>query len=949
MGLSFAQGLPGGLPLPAPAVAWNTSALQGVKTFINEPFRFEFLMDRGAGTKETARLEADRLVKYFLTALALPEKDLWVNLSPNEPDRILTPAFARTLMGRDLLAQDLVLKKLTGSLMAPDNETGRKFWDKVYARLKERFGLAAADIPIDTINKVWIVPGKAVVYEKNSEAAGPHGVSALILEAHLKVMAEADHAATSPTSQPMNMKATEGINLSPNTTLARDVLREVVIPALEDEVNNGKDFAPLRQAYHSLILAAWYKRKIRESLVARSYVDTRKTQGVERPNNVGEVSPQKIYQDYLAAYRDGLKGTVIEEADHDTGELIPRKYATGGILGDMSQLIVSTDAAAAQEKVLSFSALQRIGVCARPSLPAVRPFAADLPGQLNELERMLSGRKQVNGFFWPQSNEEGVGEILQQLDRRPGKGSGIHLGTSSLLNLSIAAARRSQAVVIVDINRNVTSFWRMVRAVILSPEMADVSRPLAERRRAFMLKLVRAVLNDRLLAPYLADDTLLDRDKIERMADEPDSWLSSDDSFAFVQRLFKEGKVVNLTMDLLETEGVHGIQGWMRRYNLRADTMYLSNIMDVVSGRVEYPAYPVGDGSKVAVLNDHIRLLTDGLTALIESREESEGLVLSVRDASQRLNMDRPQSIERDKAEMALGWIKDINARLLRHGGAPVVSLAPLTFLEVKRAVKTAFAPRLAVKVLSVMVSMKCFVKVDGEWMLRTDYPDLSARLQEAFPRKAVVPMLMKRLCVIKGLGGILSAHSFGDGLLMVQSGRMLVARGSDEGRMKGFDLMTQGVQILERKFDANLPVLQEIMGIERPDQFDGLLKKYKGTYQSPVPSQNLLQFLLVHHFGAHGKKGMRGFADFKADIRELIAGWPAAAYGIRTLIAQTEAARRVPVPAAEKGGIDFDTSKVDLEVHPAAAQAFQLTGLLPVIVSIRPAGALTDFAAGVK
>ena len=59
-----------------------------------------------------------RLVKYFLAALTIPEKDLWVNLSPYEKDRVITDEFGSTEMGRDLLAQDYMLKQLTSSLIS---------------------------------------------------------------------------------------------------------------------------------------------------------------------------------------------------------------------------------------------------------------------------------------------------------------------------------------------------------------------------------------------------------------------------------------------------------------------------------------------------------------------------------------------------------------------------------------------------------------------------------------------------------------------------------------------------------------------------------------------------------------------------------------------------------------------------------------------------------------
>ncbi|MCK5579962.1 MAG: hypothetical protein KAJ18_01670 [Candidatus Omnitrophica bacterium] len=71
-------------------------------------------------------------------------------------------------MGRDLLAQDYLLKQLTASLMYPEDELGKKFWDRVYAKAKEKYG--HTNIPMDTFNKVWIVPEKAVVYENGDTA-----------------------------------------------------------------------------------------------------------------------------------------------------------------------------------------------------------------------------------------------------------------------------------------------------------------------------------------------------------------------------------------------------------------------------------------------------------------------------------------------------------------------------------------------------------------------------------------------------------------------------------------------------------------------------------------------------------------------------------------------------------------------------------------------------------
>jgi len=65
--------------------------------------------------------------------------------------RIVPEAFGQTEMGRDLLAQDYILKQITATLLYPEGETGKAFWAKVYQQAQEKFG--TTDIPVDTSNK----------------------------------------------------------------------------------------------------------------------------------------------------------------------------------------------------------------------------------------------------------------------------------------------------------------------------------------------------------------------------------------------------------------------------------------------------------------------------------------------------------------------------------------------------------------------------------------------------------------------------------------------------------------------------------------------------------------------------------------------------------------------------------------------------------------------------
>ena len=162
------------LSLPAPgqmmtlSSAFKPLVLKGLRIYPHDPFKFDFILDPGQQIQprfreqDLLKKESEKLVKYFLASLTIPEEDVWVNLSPYEKDRIIPEAFGQTEMGRDLLAQDYLLKQIMASLLYPEGETGKKFWQKVYALAQEKYG--TTDIPVDMFNKVWIVPDKAEVY-----------------------------------------------------------------------------------------------------------------------------------------------------------------------------------------------------------------------------------------------------------------------------------------------------------------------------------------------------------------------------------------------------------------------------------------------------------------------------------------------------------------------------------------------------------------------------------------------------------------------------------------------------------------------------------------------------------------------------------------------------------------------------------------------------------------
>jgi len=322
---SFAQTLLN-LPVPgvmvAPTPAYVPPILKGMKIFPDNPLRFDFIVDTGDSTiqGEELKKESEKLIRYFLASLTTPEKDLWVNLSPYEKDRIIPDKFGTTEMGRDLLAQDYILKQLTASLIYPEEGLGKEFWDRVYKKANELYG--TTNIPINTFNKVWIVPAKAVVYETKD--------TAFVVESHLKVMLEGDYLAL---QNNLNKKEI-GTDKLPDTQVkelsdaSSQIVKDVILPGIEKEINEGQNFASLRQIYHSLILSVWYKKRLKDSILGRVYVDKNKVAGVDVEDK--EVR-QKIYNQYLEAFKKGVYDYIKQDEDVYLNKTVQRRYVSGGV------------------------------------------------------------------------------------------------------------------------------------------------------------------------------------------------------------------------------------------------------------------------------------------------------------------------------------------------------------------------------------------------------------------------------------------------------------------------------------------------------------------------------------------------------------------------------------------------------------------------------------------
>lgn len=374
--------------LPAPGTMVGISeafvplALKGLIVNPQRPLEFQFIIDTGKGPQDAAAIkdEAGQLIKYFLAGLTIPEGDLWVNLSPYEKSRMIPQALGQTELGRDLLAQDYLLKQLTASLIYPENDLGKEFWSRVYARARARFG--TTDFPVNTFNKVWIMPDQAQVFE--------NGSAAYVTKSTLRVLLDEDYLAE------RKHQAAKASGIS------SQVVRQIVIPEIEKEVNAGKNFAPLRQIYQGLILAKWYKETIQNALLDTLYTNKKKVAGV----NVDDPAVKEaIYERYLKAYKTGAFNLIKEDTSPD-GQVIPRKYFSGGITKlEPDHIDRSGDAAMISSNVRG--ALLALTV----SLAAVTPA---LQVQSNEQAPAILAQTQSNGTA-PSLSKQRVDQLIEVL------------------------------------------------------------------------------------------------------------------------------------------------------------------------------------------------------------------------------------------------------------------------------------------------------------------------------------------------------------------------------------------------------------------------------------------------------------------------------------------------------------------------------------------------------
>ena len=255
-----------------PSESFTPPITTGIVLRGNDPTSIDFITDTGDDNQKGDEFEAEcqKLTEFFYNALMVPDADHWVNLSPDESSRMLAPSLQGTGLGWAMLEGDFRLKRLSASLLHPESETGQAYWREVFVRARKELG--HTNLNYTTFQRVWIKPDNAEVYLGTlppeivwAPPMGENETQIWVSDCRLKV--ECAHEFLE--------SYCEGTSAEARWTneLCSEVFDELIVPVIEREVNEGRNFAITRQHYHSMILACWCKKHFADDPAWSRYID----------------------------------------------------------------------------------------------------------------------------------------------------------------------------------------------------------------------------------------------------------------------------------------------------------------------------------------------------------------------------------------------------------------------------------------------------------------------------------------------------------------------------------------------------------------------------------------------------------------------------------------------------------------------------------------------------
>ncbi|MFC7279477.1 nucleic acid/nucleotide deaminase domain-containing protein [Paractinoplanes rhizophilus] len=254
-------GRPGGIDFSAVQLRYVSDGATG------NTYSFKAPTTPGKPSTDGAGAIYDAYTAMNVWMTVQPSK-FWVNLNPDEPDRIIDADLAQTDAGRVLLESDLTLKESGTKLLDPNQPIGKEFWARMQAAGLEKF-----------CKRDWIVPKQATVRESGSEL--------YILDAPLEVKSE---------GADFQMPGSD-FTCPGDSKQASEIYRAVIVPELTRLVNESPEYVDLRRVYISRVAAEWYRQRMAKNGTAEDFgIDSNNVDTLEA---IKPWDPKDVYNKYL--------------------------------------------------------------------------------------------------------------------------------------------------------------------------------------------------------------------------------------------------------------------------------------------------------------------------------------------------------------------------------------------------------------------------------------------------------------------------------------------------------------------------------------------------------------------------------------------------------------------------------------------------------------------------
>jgi len=271
-----------------------------------------------ASPQEQHQLQT-RLGRYLNTFLVLSGDQVNVTLNPTDDFCGLPPLLRHTELGRDMLAQDVVLKHYTATRFHPSTPQGKAFWQEADKIITGVHGF-------ETCFRVWIVPDDVGVREKSENGHGHVTIEKL----GLKVLCEVDYNTLQRLRNQHGRIAHHSITQNCTEQLV-DLFRKLIVPEIQKEISTGPRFGLLRQILSVLIIAKWIiSTSLGESLKRAGFM------GSNNPEKYGLCTVDdevllSMKQIYLQIFGEGVWQHTTTRFDMERNTVQRRLHVAGGI------------------------------------------------------------------------------------------------------------------------------------------------------------------------------------------------------------------------------------------------------------------------------------------------------------------------------------------------------------------------------------------------------------------------------------------------------------------------------------------------------------------------------------------------------------------------------------------------------------------------------------------